>query len=156
MIKPAKGQTTANTPRQALRVLLVVTENAPQKRSYQRRSMQVTATKLTAQAGPATAEGYLTYSRKTAKEQGMAVEYLDDPKEVTIHGRKLSEIDLKSNTSGGLQHVEQYVTVEKDELLQILLVSPDEAGLKDLQPYIQSLRFKPAAKPAAKSTGKKK
>lgn len=156
VIKPTKGQPTASTPRQTVRVLLVVTENNPLKRSYRRRSIQVTATRLTVQTGPATAADYLTYSRKTAKEQGMAVEYLGEPKEVTISGRKLSEIDLNSNTSGGLQHVEQYVTVEKDVLLQFLLVSPDQAGLKDLQPYIQSLRFKSAARPAAKSTGKKK
>lgn len=156
VIKPAKGQTSANTTGQTLRVLLVVTENAPLKKSYQRRSVQVTATRLAVQTGPATASDYLAYSRKTAKDQGMAVEYMGDPKEVTIHGRKLSEISLNSNTSGGLQHVEQYVTVEKDALLQFLLVSPDETGLKDLQPYIQSLRFKASAKPGAKSMGKKK
>jgi hypothetical protein len=156
VIKPTKGQPPASMPRQTVQVLLVVTENAPPKKSYERRSVQVTATKLTVQTGPATAADYLTYSRKTAKEQGMAVEYLGDPKEVTIHGRKLAEIGLNSNTSGGLQHVEQYVTVEKGVLLQFLLVSPDEAGLKDLQPYIQSLRFKSAVTPAAKSSGTKK
>jgi hypothetical protein len=156
VIKPIKGQTPATGTRQTQRVLLVVTENAPLKRSDQRRSIQVIATKMAVQTGPSTAPEFLNYSRRMAKEQEMAVEYLGDPKEVTIHDRKLAEIDLTNNSSGGPQHVEHYVTVQNGVLLQFFLVSPDKAGLKDLQPYIQSLRLKPEVKPAAKSAKKKK
>jgi len=64
----------------------------------------------------------------------MPVEYIGDPKEVTIKGRALWEIGFNDKTSGALQHANQYVALEKDVLLQFFLVSPDEAGLKDLQP----------------------
>ncbi len=71
---------------------------------------------------------------------------MGDTKQVTINGRALWEIGFNDKTSGALQHANQYVGLEKDVLLQFFLVSPDEAGLKDLQPYIQSLRFKAGSK----------
>ena len=143
-IKPVKGPTGAAKPSEANRVLLLVTENAPFKQSYQRRSMQVIATRLTNQIGPPTAAGYLAYARQTAQQQGMAVDYLGEPKEITIGGRKLAEIGLLDKTSGEPKHVEQYVTIDQNVLMQFILVSPDQSGLKELQPYIQSLHFKTA------------
>ena len=53
----------------------------------------------------------------------------------------LWHIGFNDKTSGALQHANQYVALEKDVLLQFFLGSPDEAGLKDFQPYIQSLHF---------------
>ncbi len=145
-IKPANGQSLSTTTRQTNRVLLLLTENAPFKKSYLRRSIQVTATRLIAKPLPASGEEFLVYSQKTAKERSMPVEYIGDPKEVNIKGRALWEIGFNDKTSGVLQHANQYVALEKDVLLQFFLVSPDEAGLKDLQPYIQSLHFKAGSK----------
>jgi hypothetical protein len=153
-ITPVKGPTGATKPHEANRVLLLVTENAPFKQSYQRRSIQVVATRLTNQIAPATASGYLTYSRQAAKEQGLAVEYLGDPKELTIGGHKLSEIGLIDRTSGVAKHVEHYVTIDKNVLMQFMLVSPDEAGLKELQPFIQSLHFKAETRKSVTKTKK--
>jgi hypothetical protein len=142
--KNGSGQSATAKAQQKNRVLLIVTENAPLKKNTQRQSIQVTATNLVMPTGPATAEGFLTYSQKTAKERHMAVEYLGDPKEVIINGRKLWEIGLTDSTSGTPQYVEQYVLVAKGALLQFLLVSPDKGGLRDLQPYIQSLHVNAA------------
>ena len=58
----------------------------------------------------------------------------------------LWHVGFNDKTSGALQHANQYVALEKDVLLQFFLGSPDEAGLKDLQPYIQSLHFRAANK----------
>ena len=145
-IKPAKGQSPSAATPQTNRVLLLLTENAPFKKSFQRRSIQVIATRLIATPLPTSGEEFLVYSQKTVKERNMPVEYIGDPKEVTINGRSLWEIDFNDNTSGALQHANQSVVLEKDVLLQFFLVSPDEAGLKNLQPYIRSLRFKAASK----------
>jgi hypothetical protein len=141
-IKPVKASAGPTMPSEPNHVLLLVTENAPLKQSHQRSSIQVVATRLTNQIAAASPSGYLTYSRQAAKEQGLAVEYLGEPKEVSIGGRKLSEIGLIDKTGGGPRHVEQYVSIDQHVLMQFMLVSPDEAGLKQLQPYIRSLHFK--------------
>jgi len=139
-------------------VLLVVTENAPMKKSTQRKSIQIVATRLIKKTSPNEGQEYLNYSKRTALERKMAVEYLGDPTEVSINGSKLWTIDLNQSTEGTTQHVQQYVTIQGAILLQFMLVSPDEAGLKDLQPSIQSLKMKPVTeKPtSARSTKKKK
>jgi hypothetical protein len=48
--------------------------------------------------------------------------------------------------------VEQYVATQGSVLLQFMLVSPDEKGLKGLEPSIQSIELKHSAiKPASRS-----
>jgi hypothetical protein len=107
------------------------------------------------------AQAYLQYSQKTAKEKEMAVEYLNEPKEVTINGQKLWWNKMKLNTAGGPQVADQYAVMQGSYLLQFFLVSPNEEGLKTLQPSIQTLDIKPMAgektKPApARPAGKPK
>jgi hypothetical protein len=87
----------------------------------------------------------------------MAVEYLGDPAEVTINGNKFWTIGLNQSIEGAVQHVEQYVTTQGSVLLQFMLVSPDEKGLKDLEPSVKSIEMKAVPeKPAAKPSRKKK
>ncbi|HMK22523.1 MAG TPA: hypothetical protein VK466_09330 [Terriglobales bacterium] len=127
---------------QTNRILLLMTENAPLKKTFQRRSIQITATRmLSPQTG--SAHDYLIYSQKTAKEKQMAVEYAKAPQEVTIKGQKLWWNKMKMNTAGGPQVADQYVVMQGPYLLQFFFVSPDEEGLKSLQPSIQSLDIKP-------------
>jgi len=55
--------------------------------------------------------------------------------EVTIKGRALWEIGFNDKTSGAFAAARiSTLALRKDVLLQFFLVSPDEAGLKDLQP----------------------
>ena len=139
-------------------VLLVMTENAPMKKSVERKSLQVVATRLLQKPVPNEGEQYLNYSKRTAAERKMAVEYLGDPKEVTINRAKFWTIGLNQTTERAVQHVEQYVTTQGSILLQFMLVSSDEKGLKDMEPWIQSIQMKPVAeKPApAKPSRRKK
>ena len=154
-LKREAGEPSAPSGKQTIRPILIVTENAPLKKSYERKSVQVLAMHLAVQPGPKSAEGFLAYSEKTAKEKGMPVEYLGSPEAVTINGRQLWKATLNETTAGGVQHIEQYVVTEGSTLLQFMLVSPDAAGLKSLEPTIQSLRFKEAAKKRKKSAPKK-
>jgi hypothetical protein len=141
---------------QISRPILVLTENAPLKKSYQRKNIQIIATRLHAPAGPTSAQDYLEYSQKTAKEKSMDVEYLGSPQEVTVHGQTLWKLASKEPTNGVMQHVEQYVITRESVLLQFFLVSPEEAGLKQLEPSIQSLEFKPMTpRTPQKAPGKK-
>jgi hypothetical protein len=141
---------------QISRPLLVITENAPLKKSNQRKNIQIIATRLRTSAGPNAAQDYLAFSQKTAKEKGMDVEYLGDPQEVTVNGQTLWKLASNEPSNGVVQHVEQYVITREPMLLQFFLVSPDEAGLKQLEPSIQSLEFKAMAPgPATKGSGKK-
>jgi hypothetical protein len=86
----------------------------------------------------------------------MAVEYLGDPTEVTINGNKFWTIGLNQTVEGAVQHVEQYVTTQGSVLLQFMLVSPDEKGLKDLEPSVRSIEMKPVAERAAAKPSRKK
>jgi hypothetical protein len=138
---------------QTNRILLLMTENAPMKKAFQRRSIQITATRmLSPQTG--SPQDYLVYSQKTAKEKQMAVDYTNAPEEVTINGQKLWWNKMTMNTAGGPQVADQYVVMQGPYLLQFFLVSPNEDGLKTLQPSIQSLDIKPL--PAEKTGSPKK
>lgn len=156
---PTPAKTEATNPlmksAQINHTLLVMTENAPLKRGSQRKSLQIIATRLLGQVTPSDAHDYLIYSEKNAKEKGMAVEYLGEPEEVTINGDKLWKIGSNETIEGTPQHVEQYVIMRQAILLQFFLVSPNEAGLKDLEPSIQSLQFKRIAERPSKQTSKK-
>jgi hypothetical protein len=71
---------------------------------------------------------------------------------VTINGARFWTIGLNQTTEGGVQHVEQYVAMQGSVLLQFMLVSPDEKGLKDLESSIQSIQLKHmATKPTSRS-----
>lgn len=141
---------------QISRPLLVMTENAPLKKSNQRKNIQIIATRMRAPSSPTSAQDYLAYSQKTAKEKGMDVEYLGDPQEITVNGQTLWKLASNEPSNGVVQHVEQYVITRESILLQFFLVSPDEAGLKQLEPSIQSLEFKAMApRTAKKGSGKK-
>ena len=141
---------------QISRPLLVITENAPLKKSNQRKNIQIIATRMRAPSGPTAAQDYLAYSQKTAKEKGMDVEYLGDPQEVTVNGQTLWKLASNEPSNGVVQHVEQYVITRESILLQFFLVSPDEAGLKQLEPSIQSLEFKATTpRTATKGSAKK-
>lgn len=130
---------------QISRPLLVITENAPMKKSNQRKNIQIIATRMRGPSSPTAAQDYLAYSQKTAKEKGMDVQYLGDPQEVTINGQSLWKLVSDEPSNGVVQHVEQYVTTREAILLQFFLVSPEESGLKQLEPYIQTLDLKPMA-----------
>jgi hypothetical protein len=122
-------------------VLLLMTENLPLKKSVERKSLQIVGTRLLKTPSPTEGQDYLNYSIKTAKERNMPVEYGGDPKEVKINGKSFWMIGMNQKTAGAVQHVEQYVTAQGSNLLQFLLVSPDEQGLKQLQPSMQSVQF---------------
>ena len=130
-------------------VLLVLTENAPMKKSTQRKSIQIVATRLLKKPGPNEGQDYLVYSKRTALEKKMPVEYTGDPTEITIKGNKFWTIGLNQTTGQDVQHVEQYVAMQGSVLLQFLIVSPDEKGLKDIEPSIQSIAMKPVTEKSA-------
>jgi hypothetical protein len=152
--KTAAPRTTAS--HQSNRVLLVMTENAPFRKSTERKALQIIATRLATVPGPTAAEGFITYSERTAKEQGMAVKYEHSPERLTIHDQPFSKATLLQTTDGADQHIEQYVTTAGKSLLQFILISPTAEGLKDLQPTIQSLQFRPGEAARSSKRTKKK
>jgi len=152
--KAAAPRTTASHP--SNRVLLVMTENAPFRKSTERKALQIIATRLATAPGPTAAEGFITYSERTAKEQGLPVKYQHSPERLTIHDQPFSKATLIQTTDGADQHIEQYVTTAGESLLQFILISPTAEGLKDLQPTIQSLEFRPGEAARSSKRTKKK
>jgi hypothetical protein len=155
-LKSESGDSAVLKAGQISHTLLVMTENAPLRKVFQRKSIQILATRLLVQPSATSAQDYLTYSQKTAKEKGMPVEYLGSPEEVTVNGQKLWKVASNETTNGAVQHVEQYVITQGMVLLQFFIVSPDEAGLKDLEPSIQSLEFKPLPQKASPKRSSRK
>ena len=141
---------------QLKQVILIMSENAPLKRSVERKQVQIIATHLPTMPAPTAAEGYITYSQRMAKEKALPVEYKGSPESTLIHSQSFSKINLEENTQGRPQYIEQYVTTRGQALLQFLLISPDEEGLKTLDPVIHSVQFKamPAKKPVKKKSAK--
>jgi hypothetical protein len=137
-------------------VLLVTTENAPMKKHTQRKSIQIIATRLLQRPHPNEGQQYLVYSKRTALEKKMPFEYLGDPTVVTIHGSKFWTIGLNQTTGEDVQHIKQYVATQGSVLLQFMFVSPDEKGLKDLQPSMRSIDLNPAAKKPTRAPATKK
>lgn len=152
---PVAAQAHPVVGHQTNRVLLIMTENAPFKKSVERRALQIIATRMPSAPGPTAAEGFITYSERTAREQGLNVKYEHSPERLTIHEQPFSKATMTQTTDGAEQHIEQYVTTHGDDLLQFIIISPTAEGLKDLQPNIQSLQFK-AAEPAKSARKLKK
>ena len=136
-----------------MQVVLIMTENAPLKKSYQRKGLQIVSMQLAALADSSAADGYVAYSQRMAKEKGMEIEYKGSPEKVTINDQQFTKVNLEETTQGSVQHIEQYVTTRGRALLQFFLISPDAAGLPTLEPIMQSLQFK---MPAAKKPGPRK
>ena len=144
---PAKAPIPGTS--QAIRMILIVTENAPFKKNYERKSIQVSVLQLGALAGPNTGRDYIAFAENSALEKGINVQYLGSPKAVIINGRKLWKAQLNETINGTVQHIEQYAATDGRTLLQFMLVSPEAEGLKSMHSAIQSLRFKAAAQKVA-------
>lgn len=140
---------------QAIRIILILSENAPLKKNYERKTIQVSMVPLSAPSGPNTAPDYLAYAEKSAKEKGLRVEYLGHPEAVTINGQQLWKIKLNETQNDAVLHIAQYVIAQERAILQFMLVSPDEEGLESMKPAIQSLRFKQQATKKAPAKKKK-
>ena len=131
-----------------IRMFLIVTENAPFKKNYERKSLQISVVPLSAPSGPDTARDFLNFSERSAKQKGLAVQYQGDPEQITINGQRVCEAKLQETINGTVQHIEEYAVAAGRTVLQFMLVSPDPEGLKAMQPSIKSLRLEDATKKA--------
>jgi hypothetical protein len=143
------GKDPIHKTTQTIRMILIVTENAPLKKNYERMSIQISVLQLGAPAGPYTARDFVVFAERTGKEKGLKVQYLGNPEAVTINGRQLWKAKLNETINGTVQHVEQYAATDRRTLLQFMLVSPQAEGLKSLRPTMRSLHFKADAQKVA-------
>ncbi len=148
-VTPDSGKDSIPVTTQTIKMILIITENAPIKKNYERKSIQISVLQLGAPAGPHTARDYIAFAERSAQEKGLNVKFLGNPGPVTINGKQLWKAKMNETINGTVQHIEQYAATEGRTVLQFMLVSPQAAGLKSLQPSIQSLRFKDAATNAA-------
>jgi hypothetical protein len=150
---PQAGTSQPDAGRQRMQVVLIMTENAPLKKSVERKGLQIVSMQLAAPADSAAAENYIAYSQRMAKENGMQIEYKGSPEKVTINNQEFAKINLEETAGDSVQHIEQYVTTRGRALLQFFLISPDAPGLQGLEPVMQSVQFK--ASPTPKGAPKK-
>ena len=150
---PQAGTSQPDAERQRMQVVLIMTENAPLKKSVARKGLQIVSMQLAAPADLSAAEGYIAYSERMAKEKGMQIDYKSSPEKVTINNQEFVKVSLEETTDETVQHIEQYVTTRGRALLQFFLISPDASGLQGLEPVMQSVQFK--GPPEKKAVSKK-
>ena len=133
----ARSRVTSTPP-------LVVIENNASKEGFDRRGFELIASDISGESGPLTGEAYFKAVAQFARDKKLPVEYLGTPEKVTINGKVLWKAKLKEIINGHVQYVRQYVAILKKCAVQYMLIGPDDAGLDELEPIIQSLRFSPS------------
>lgn len=121
--------------------LLFVTPGKSGGRSFNTRSIQVTALDLSITHDFTSSEDYLKSSAKLFQKLQTPLQATGPPVVMSIGGRRLWRMDMTVRVNDGLNWASQIVTMEKGYLLLFVLSSPDQAGLEALLQNMDSLRF---------------
>jgi hypothetical protein len=120
--------------------LLVMGEREPWKESRYPRSVYILSTNVSRRPGEPSADGFLKFVAMMSKEKGLPSEYGDTLEHVTLGGKKFGKVYF-TQTSSTVWHCAHLATIEKRHVLQLMLLSPDEDGLRGLEAMMGSLHF---------------
>lgn len=84
------------------------------------------------------------YLRLLAVEKVLVL--VGDPEEITINGKGLGRARMKVALNGTVSYILFFVLFEKQFVVTFVFTSPDEAGLVELEPLMQSIRFSAASR----------
>jgi len=95
---------------------------------------------VSARRGTASAEEFLAFTADMNRKKGLAAQYVTNPEPMKIGGRILwkAYFNQRSNVMWRAVNI---ATVEKKHVLQFILMSPDEDGLRSLESLVRTLRF---------------
>lgn len=133
----------APKPRASSIPLLTVTANTPERTGLHQERLGILADDFSNQKGQVSAELVVRSMQWTARLANPPIEYLGNPRQVTLGDKKLWKISWKETVNGVALYAVQYLTVEKKYSVQFNLVSPKQAELADLEPVMQTLKFFP-------------
>jgi hypothetical protein len=120
--------------------LLVLGEVEPWKGGPHHRLIQILSTDVTARPKQPTAEEFLNFLALMSAEHNLAPKYDETLEKVTLGGRELWKAHFTQSTSI-VWHEAQFAVIDKKHVVQFILTSPDEEGLRTLEPIMKTLRF---------------
>ena len=128
---------TSNMP------LLTVTANAAEGLGSLQKRFGVVADDLSNQKGMNNTTTVMRWMMMSTQIGSPSLKYLGKPQKVTMGGQEMWKLSWTEPVRGIDQYAVQYLMVEKKHALQFILVSPNEAGLTDVEPIMRSLKFFP-------------
>lgn len=108
------------------------------------RRLMIVSTNISTRPGPASAEEYLKYVATISKEKGLSAEYAGTMEQVMIGGHALWKAHF-TETNGMPWYGEHFAVIEKKHVLQFVLYSPDQDGLRAMEGMMRTLHFEPWA-----------
>ena len=104
------------------------------------RRLIIASTNISTRPGPASAEEYLKYVAMISKEKGLPQEYGPTIERVMVDGRALWKTDFTQTTTTVWYGV-HFAMIVKKHILQFVLYSPDQDGLRELEAVMRTLHF---------------
>jgi hypothetical protein len=120
--------------------LLVLGEVEPWKRGPHHRLIQILSTDASARPGRLSAEEFLNYIARMSAEYNLAAKYDETLEKMMLGGRELWKAHF-TQSSNVVWHEAQFAIIEKRHVVQFILMSPDEEGLRTLEPIMKTLHF---------------
>jgi hypothetical protein len=120
--------------------LLVLGELEPWKGGPHRRLIQILSTDVSARPGPLSAEEFLNFVARMSAEHNLPAKYDETLEKVMLGGRELWKAHF-TQSSSVVWHETQFAIIEKKHVVQFILMSPDEEGLRTLEPVMKTLHF---------------
>jgi hypothetical protein len=120
--------------------LLIMGEREPAKGGQHRRMLQILCTDVSERPGQLSADGFLKFEAEANIRIGTGAEYSDTLEQVTLGGREFWKVYF-TRKSSILWHGAHFATIDKTHVLQFVLLSPDEEGLRQLEAVLRTLHF---------------
>jgi hypothetical protein len=122
--------------------LLVMAETKPWTDGKNHRMVRVLSTELRAQPGTPSAEEFLNFVADANRKFGLSENYVGKPESFSLGGRTAWKAYFNQQGSTRVWHSLNVAIVAKTHILQFILTSPDEDGLRSLETLLRTVRFR--------------
>jgi hypothetical protein len=121
--------------------LLVMAETKPWMDGKQHRLVRILSTDASSRPGTPSAEEFLRFTADTNRKYGLSEDYVTKPEPIQLGGRTAWKAYFNQQGTV-LWHSVNVAIVSKKHILQFILTSPDEEGLRSLETVLRTVRFK--------------
>jgi len=120
--------------------LLVMIEREPDKTGQRHRLVRIQCTDVSERPGQPAADDYLKFVAEMSPRGDPSMDYSSTLEPATLGGRQFWKIHFTQKSSI-LWHGEHFAAIDNKHVLQIILTSPDEAGLLGMEAILRTLHF---------------
>src|SRR5689334_2377896 len=120
--------------------LLFMIEREPDKTGQHHRLLRIQCTDISERPGQSAADDFLKFVAEASLRSDSSVVYASTLEPTTLGGREFWKIHFTQKSSI-LWYGEHFATIDKKHVVQIILTSPDEAGLPGLEAILRTLHF---------------